>query len=80
MAGGPNAHLTDSRKADTTICPAGKRAHGAGAATSPPAPGGVGLEQVFPQPNLNGAQAIAVMTEPVTVDWGSVQSFAICAA
>jgi len=44
----------------------------------PSAPGGVGLQEVIPQPGLTGAQALAVMTEPVTVDWGPVQAVAIC--
>lgn len=43
----------DSRKAATSVCPAGKRAHGAGAATSQSPLGGIGLEQVNPQPSLS---------------------------
>jgi hypothetical protein len=70
---------TDPRKAQSLPCPAGKKAHGAGAATSPTAPGGVGLEQLLVQNDLVGAQALAVMTQPVTVDWGPLRVFAICA-
>jgi hypothetical protein len=70
---------TDSRKATTSVCPVGKRVHGAGAATSPSAPGGLGLEQVIPTSGLSAAQALGVMTEPVTADWGPLQAFAICA-
>jgi hypothetical protein len=70
---------TESRKAATTLCPAGKHVHGVGAATSQSPLGGIGLEEVMPQPSLSGAQALAVITEPVTADWGPVRAFAICA-
>ena len=79
VVSGSSANPTDSRKASTGTCPAGKRAYGAGAATNPSAAGGIGLQEVIPQPNLAGAQARAVMTEPVTVDWGPLEAIAICA-
>jgi hypothetical protein len=70
---------TQPRKAGSAFCPTGTLPHGAGAATDPSAPGGIGLENIFVQPlPLSGAQALAVMTEPSTVNW-SFQVFAICA-
>jgi hypothetical protein len=71
---------TQPRKATSAFCPAGTLPHGVGAATDPSAPGGVGLENIFVQPlPLSGTQALAVMTEPSTVNWGVFRVFAICA-
>jgi hypothetical protein len=70
---------TQPRKAGTAFCPAGTLPHGVGAATDPSAPGGLGLENFFVQPlPLSGAQALAAMTAPNTVNW-TFQVFAICA-
>ncbi|HST64500.1 MAG TPA: hypothetical protein VLM05_04865 [Mycobacteriales bacterium] len=69
---------TDERKTITGRCPIGKHLTGPGVATDPTSPGGIGLENLFPQPNLTASQALAEITQPPVVPWATMRTLAIC--
>lgn len=69
---------TDPRKTIVVNCTPGKHLTGTGAATDPASPGGVGLENLFPQPNLTAAQALAEITQPPVVPWATMRTLAVC--
>jgi hypothetical protein len=69
---------TAPRKTFTGKCTVGKHLTGPGVSTDPAAPGGVGLADVFPQPNLTASQAAAEITQPPVVAWGALQVHAVC--
>jgi hypothetical protein len=68
---------SESEKSAFAQCPAGKRVHGAGAATSNVA--GVSLQVVYPYNGLDEVQAFAVENTPVSQDWDFIVAQAICA-
>jgi hypothetical protein len=74
----PGSNPTDERKTITANCTVGKHLTGPGVSTDPAAPGGVGLENVFPQPNLTTSQALAEITQPPVVAWGTMRTHAVC--
>jgi hypothetical protein len=68
---------SESEKLALAQCPAGKRVHGAGAATTNVA--GVSLQVVYPYGDLDEVQAFAVENTPVSQDWDFIVAQAICA-
>jgi hypothetical protein len=74
----PASNPTDPRKTITANCTPGKHLTGPGVATDPSSPGGIGLENMFPQPNLTTSQALAEITQPPVVPWATMRTFAIC--
>ncbi|MFC6022633.1 hypothetical protein ACFP2T_41555 [Plantactinospora solaniradicis] len=70
---------SESEKIAFAQCPAGKRVHGAGAAISDTAPGGVSLQVVYPSNALDEVEAFAVENTPVSQDWDFIVAQAICA-
>jgi hypothetical protein len=78
--------MTESAESDSepekiafARCPAGKRVHGAGAAITDTAPGGVSLQVVYPFNALDQVEAFAVENTPVSQDWDFIVGQAICA-
>ncbi|MFY1672724.1 hypothetical protein ACN27G_22635 [Plantactinospora sp. WMMB334] len=71
---------SESEKIAFAECPSGTRVHGAGAAISNTAPGGVSLQVVYPSNALDYVQAFAVENTPVSQDWDFIVSQAICAS
>ncbi|MEQ4305055.1 hypothetical protein ABNF97_27365 [Plantactinospora sp. B6F1] len=71
---------SESEKIAFARCPNGTRVHGAGAAISDTAPGGVSLQVVYPANALDDVQAFAVENTPVSQDWDFIVSQAICAS
>jgi hypothetical protein len=69
---------TDPRKTIVGNCTPGKHLTGTGAATDPASPGGIGLENLFPQPNLTAAQALAEITQPPVVPWATMRTLTVC--
>lgn len=70
---------SESEKFALARCPSGKRVHGAGAAVSNTAPGGVSLQVVYPSSSLGQVEAFAVENTPVSQDWDLIVAQAICA-
>ncbi|MBE1484396.1 hypothetical protein [Plantactinospora soyae] len=70
---------SESEKIAFARCPAGTRVHGAGAAISDAAPGGVSLQVVYPSNALDNVEAFAVENTPVSQDWDFIVAQAICA-
>jgi hypothetical protein len=71
---------SESEKLAFAKCPAGTRVHGAGAAISNTAPGGVSLQVVYPYGALDQVQAYAVENTPTGQDWDFIVGQAICAS
>ncbi|MFY1687349.1 hypothetical protein [Plantactinospora sp. WMMB782] len=71
---------SEAEKIAFAHCPSGTRVHGAGAAISNTAPGGVSLQVVYPANALDSVQAFAVENTPVSQDWDFIVSQAICAS
>ncbi|MDW5323690.1 hypothetical protein [Plantactinospora sp. KLBMP9567] len=71
---------SESEKIAFAHCPSGTRVHGAGAAISDTAPGGVSLQVVYPANALDDVEAFAVENTPVSQDWDFIVSQAICAS
>lgn len=71
------ARHSEAEKSAFAQCPAGKRVHGAGAATNSVA--GVSLQVVYPYNDLDEVQAFAVESSPVSQDWDFIVAQAICA-
>jgi hypothetical protein len=71
---------SEAEKIAFANCPAGKRVHGAGAAITNTAPGGVSLQVVYPSSSLGQVEAFAVENTPVSQDWDFIVAQAICAS
>ncbi|GIG88590.1 hypothetical protein [Plantactinospora endophytica] len=71
---------SEAEKFALANCPSGTRVHGAGAAISDTAPGGVALQVAYPSSLLGYVQAFAVENTPVGQDWDFIVAQAICAA
>lgn len=71
---------SEAEKIAFARCPAGKRVHGAGAAITDTAPGGVSLQVVYPSNALDEVEAFAVENTPVSQDWDFIVAQAICAS
>lgn len=71
--------LSESEKIAFAVCPTGKRVHGAGAAISNLAPGGVSLQVIYPFNALNQVEAFAVENTPTSQNWDFIVAQAICA-
>jgi hypothetical protein len=70
---------SESTKVAFAVCPSGKRVHGAGAAISNTAPGGVTLQVVYPFNDLTQVEAVAVENTPASQNWDYIVAQAICA-